>query len=74
MSDDRFTTPEDAEAAFYDAFQRLDLEAMMRVWADEETIVCVHPMGPRLGGRAAVAQSWREIFAGGSPMRFELTA
>ena len=73
MSDTRFATPEDAEAAFYDAFQRHDLEAMMRVWADEETIVCIHPMGPRLGGRRAIAESWREIFEAGSSMRFELT-
>ncbi|NIW86597.1 MAG: DUF4440 domain-containing protein [Gammaproteobacteria bacterium] len=67
-----YTTPEAAEAAFYEAFQRADLEAMMAVWADDETIVCVHPMGPRVQGRAAVTESWRRIFANSGAMRFEI--
>ena len=41
-------TPEDAETAFYAAFERGDLQAMMTVWAEDETIVCVHPLGPLL--------------------------
>ena len=36
-----FTTPQDAEAAFYDAFEKSDLDAMMGVWADDDDIVCV---------------------------------
>lgn len=72
MSDPRYTTSKDAERAFYDAFQNADVDEMMKVWADEDSIICIHPMGPRLDGRAAVAQSWQQIFAGGTPMRFEL--
>jgi ketosteroid isomerase-like protein len=64
MSPVSFATPEDAEVAFYAAFERGDVEAMMTVWAeDDQAIVCVHPLGPVLAGREAVKQSWQTIFA-----------
>jgi len=59
-----FATPQDAEAAFYDALERADLEAMMSVWAEDEEIVCVHPGGPRLSGYGEVREAWRRIFSG----------
>lgn len=68
-----YATSRDAERAFYEAFQHADIGRMMEVWSDEDTIICIHPMGPRLDGRDAVAQSWQQIFAGSSPMRFELS-
>jgi uncharacterized protein (TIGR02246 family) len=64
------STPEDAETAFYAAFERADLQAMMSLWADDEAIVCVHPLGPLLVGRKAIQQSWKAIFAGSSSMKF----
>jgi ketosteroid isomerase-like protein len=67
-----FTTPQDAEAAFYEAIEKADLDAMMAVWADDEDIVCVHPGGARLAGMAQVRESWRQIFAGGQSLRFRL--
>ena len=59
-----FTTAEDAEAAFYDAIGRGDLDALMSVWSDDEDIVCIHPTGRRLSGAAAIRESWRGVFAG----------
>jgi len=73
MSDPIYQTPAEAEAAFYAAFQRADLEAMMNVWAEDDDIVCVHPMGERLRGRTEVAESWRRIFLNDLAMRFEVT-
>ena len=67
-----FTTPQDAEAAFYEAFEKGDLEAMMGVWADDDDIVCVHPGGVRLAGAEQVREAWRQIFAGGQTLRFRL--
>ena len=67
-----FTTPQDAEAAFYDAFEKSDLDAMMGVWADDDDIVCVHPGGPRLTGAEQVREAWRQIFAGDQTLRFRL--
>jgi len=67
-----FTTPQEAEAAFYEAFEKADLDAMMAVWADDDEIVCVHPGGVRLAGMAQVRESWRQIFAAGQTLRFRL--
>src|SRR5450756_440564 len=67
-----FATPQDAEAAFYEAFEKADLDAMMAVWADDDDIVCVHPGGIRLSGMAQVRESWRRVFAGGQTLRFRL--
>jgi len=57
-----FATPQDAEAAFYEAFMKHDLDAMMSVWADDDEVYCVHPRGPRVTGVAQVRESWRQIF------------
>mgnify|MGYP006275910631 FL=1 len=67
-----FTTPQEAEAAFYEAFARQDIDAMMNVWADDDDIWCVHPQGPRLSGVEAVRESWRAIFRSGQQLRFQL--
>ncbi len=68
-----FATAQDAEHAFYQAFERADLAAMMAVWAEEDDIVCVHPGGPRRTGVVEVRESWRQIFAQGPRLRFRLT-
>ena len=61
-----YPTPEDAETAFYEAFERADLAGMMSVWAEDDDIVCIHPQGPRLVGFEQVRESWVQIFAGGT--------
>ena len=68
-----FRSAEEAEEAFYQAFQAADLEAMMAVWADEEAIVCIHPMSQRLQGPQAVREGWQRIFESGATLRFDLT-
>ncbi|MEO8717555.1 MAG: nuclear transport factor 2 family protein [Burkholderiales bacterium] len=68
-----FPTPRDAEAAFYEALERTDLDLMMAVWSEDEEIVCVHPGGPRLAGQDQVRASWRQIFAGGASARLHVT-
>ena len=68
-----FPTPDDAETAFYDAFERADLAAMMAVWSATDEIVCIHPQGPRLSGFEAVRESWAQIFSGGAQLRVRTT-
>ncbi len=68
-----FPTPDDAESAFYEAFERGDLAAMMVVWAEGEDVVCVHPSGPRLVGFDAVRDSWMQIFGGGAKLSVRVT-
>jgi ketosteroid isomerase-like protein len=69
-----FTSPQEAEAAFYEALERGDLDAMMNVWSEDEEIVCVHPGGPRLNGYALVREGWRHIFEGGTRLKVQLLA
>ena len=73
MSKAFFATPQDVEAAFYEAIERADLEAMMQVWAEDEEIVCIHPGGPRFAGYAMVREAWRRIFSGGTRLRMQVT-
>ena len=68
-----FATPQDAEAAFYDALERLDLDAMMEVWSEDDEIVCIHPGQPRLSGYDAVRAAWQRIFQGGQRLKVRLT-
>ena len=73
MSDRKlFASPQDAEAAFYDALERCDLDAMMAVWAEDEEVVCVHPGGPRLVGYATVRDAWQRVFANGRKLRVQI--
>lgn len=69
-----FTTPEEAEAAFYRAFENTDLDAMMAVWSpDDPGIVCIHPGGARLRGPDEIREAWKQIFEGGMPLAFRIT-
>jgi ketosteroid isomerase-like protein len=60
-----FTTPQEAEQAFYDALRQADFALMMRVWADDDEVVCIHPGGLRTVGREAMQSTWQQIFANG---------
>lgn len=73
MKKSTFPTPQDAEAAFYEAFEAADLDAMMEVWAEDEEIVCVHPGGPRLAGFEQVRGSWAEIFGSGQRLKVHIS-
>jgi ketosteroid isomerase-like protein len=68
-----YPTPQDAEAAFYEALERADLDSMMQVWADDEEIVCVHPGGPRISGYEKVRESWAQIFGSGQRLKVQVT-
>ncbi len=50
-----------ANTAFYAAFAAGDAAAMAQVWADDDTVSCIHPGWPAIAGRAAVLGSWRDI-------------
>ncbi len=57
---------DEVEAAFYEALQTGDIEALMRCWADEDDIVCVHPGGPRVVGPGAIRATFEAMFSGGA--------
>lgn len=58
-----FSTPEEAETAFYDAIERADMALLDAVWSKEDNIVCVHPGAMRIEGRAAVMESFEQMFS-----------
>lgn len=63
MSERLFLTADEAEEAFYTAFEARDIERMMQVWATDEEISCIHPGGARLDTRSAIQISWGQIFS-----------
>ena len=60
-------TPEQAESAFYAAFEACDLASMGEVWQNDSRTRCIHPGGDLLQGYAAVMESWRAILASAIP-------
>jgi uncharacterized protein (TIGR02246 family) len=68
-----YTSPAEVERAFYEAFERADLDAMMSVWAEDEEVVCVHPTGARLTGFEQIRKSWAQLFRGAQQLRIKLT-
>lgn len=67
-----YATPVEAEDAFYQAFSRCDLTAMMQIWLDAEHVECIHPGSPRLQGPLAIRQGWQQIFAAGEQLQFQI--
>lgn len=62
MSSTPYNTPQAAEDAFYQAFERADFELMKSIWANNDSIECIHPMSDRLSGTEEVLESWRSMF------------
>ncbi len=58
-----------ANLDFYQAFASADFAAMNALWSRSAPVLCIHPGWPALNGRAAVMQSWRNIFANPQPTR-----
>ena len=58
-------SPEEVEAAFYEAMQQGHLEQLMACWAEEDEIVCVQPGGGRLIGAGAIRSAFEALFAKG---------
>jgi ketosteroid isomerase-like protein len=63
----------EANAAFYHAFESLDMRAMAAVWEESDRLFCVHPGWQALHGREAVIGSWRNIMGNTGRIRFTLS-
>src|SRR5216684_6356664 len=62
----------EANQAFYQAFESLDIEKMEPIWLRDAKIVCIHPGWRRLTGWGPIMNSWERIFENVFEMRFEL--
>lgn len=69
---DFFAEVEEANLRFYRAFETLDLAQMDAVWLHTERAQCVHPGWPLIVGWAAIRDSWENIFANTTEMRFTI--
>jgi len=54
----------DANESFYQAFNRGDLNLMKSVWAQNDSVACIHPGWEVLRGFDVIIQSWEKIFVG----------
>lgn len=59
-------SPDDIEAAFYEALQAGDIDRLMACWSDEDDMFCIHPGGAWLVGPAAIRQAFEAMFASGT--------
>jgi len=58
----QFDTTEDANHAFYRAFEKKNIDAMALVWSHGIDITCVHPGRSALKGWDEIRSSWQQIF------------
>lgn len=63
----------EANAAFYEALERGDLDALDALWVTGDDALCVHPGLTPIHGRKAVLRSWAAILAGTPYLQFVLT-
>jgi ketosteroid isomerase-like protein len=61
-----------ANLAFSRAFEALDLPAMERLWAHDDSVSCLHPGWPLCAGWSEVRGAWATIFANTGSMRFDV--
>lgn len=62
-----------ANERFYEAFNKRDIEAMKRVWENDERITCVHPGWSPLNGFEPILNSWAGIFENSGNMEIRIS-
>ena len=60
-----YTTPQEAEDAFYDALDEADLKQLLSVWAESDDICCLLPMQPLVQSRQGVTDIFTHLFSQG---------
>jgi ketosteroid isomerase-like protein len=68
-----FTTPQDAEDAYYDALEDGDLPRLLAVWDDTNDISCLLPMQALAQGRAAVTEAFNQLLSRGRGIELSVT-
>ena len=58
---------DEAESAFYAAFEHLDIELMRAIWMKTDDIFCIHPGGPIQTGYETVLKQWSFILNDNQP-------
>lgn len=71
--DDLRAEVEQANAAFYAAFETADLDGMRDLWLEDPETLCVHPGALPVRGSPAISRSWALIMANTPYIQFILT-
>ena len=64
---------EQAVRDFYEAFERLDIEALCACWEASDRAAVLHPGGRWLTGWEAVRESWEAILGGAQYIEVEIS-
>jgi len=62
-----------ANKNFYQAFNRGDLDLMKSVWAQNDSVACIHPGWEVLRGFEDIIESWEKIFVGSENLEIKLS-
>ena len=62
-----------ANASFYEAFNKRDIESMKNVWGKDAKATCVHPGWPPLKGFKPIFNSWEGIFKNSGNMEVQVS-
>lgn len=69
----KFTSPEAAERAFYQAIENADIRLLGEVWSRDDGVVCIHPGCGRIEGRRAVLESFADLFVDAPAIHFVIS-
>ena len=57
-----FGSASELETSFYAALSTGDIDAIMKVWSEDEEIICILPNLPYAQGHIAVREMWETLF------------
>jgi hypothetical protein len=64
---------ENANAQFYDAFEKVSISMMENIWSHNDNCICIHPGWEMFVGWLAIRESWMTIFANTENLKFTIT-
>jgi ketosteroid isomerase-like protein len=64
---------ESANANFYEAFNKRDIDAMKKVWGKGANATCIHPGWTPLKGFERILNSWESIFKNSGNMEIQIS-
>ena len=64
---------ENANAQFYDAFEKLSINMMENIWSHNDDCICIHPGWEMFIGWLAIRESWLTIFSNTENLKFTIT-
>ena len=64
---------ENANAQFYDAFEKVSINMMENIWSHNDDCICIHPGWEMFIGWLAIRESWLTIFSNTENFKFTIT-